>query len=86
MQGKKSILLAAVAVILTAVAVWFAQRPVALKQTTWDEVLAEAKAGDYRIITTEANSPTDIARMLQTCYWSTPARNGNIASGTSRAR
>ncbi|MGA8754361.1 MAG: rhodanese-like domain-containing protein [Candidatus Deferrimicrobium sp.] len=52
MQGKKSILLAAVAVILTAVAVWFAQRPVTLKQTTWDDVLAEAKAGDYRIITT----------------------------------
>jgi len=52
MQGKKSILLAAAAVILTGVAVWFAQRPVTPKHATWDDVLAEAKAGDYRIITT----------------------------------
>ena len=53
MQSKKSILVATVAIIITAVAVWHVKRPVAPKQATWDDVIAEAKAGGYRIITTE---------------------------------
>jgi hypothetical protein len=42
------------AVMITiAIVVWFVQRPAHRKQATWDDVLAEAKAGGYRIITTE---------------------------------
>lgn len=54
MQNKKSIFLAAVAVIITVTTVWYAHRPITPKQATWDDVLVEAKAGGYRIITTEA--------------------------------
>lgn len=54
MRKTTSILLAAVAVIITATAVWYAHRPIIPKQATWDDVLAEAEAGGYQIITTEA--------------------------------
>jgi 3-mercaptopyruvate sulfurtransferase SseA len=53
MQNKKSIFLAAAAIFLTALAVWYSQRPVKPIQANWDDVLAEAKSGGYRIITTE---------------------------------
>jgi hypothetical protein len=53
MQKKASFFLALAAVTITAASVWFVHRSVEPKQTTWDEVLAEAKAGGYRIITTE---------------------------------
>jgi hypothetical protein len=53
MQGNKSILLAAAAVIITILVVWFGQRPAPPKQATWEDVLAEAKTGGYQIITTE---------------------------------
>ena len=33
--------------------VWYAQRPFARGQATWEDVMAEAKAGGYRIITTD---------------------------------
>jgi len=42
-----------VAVIVTILAVWYVQRPIAPKQATWDDVMTEAKAGGYHIITTE---------------------------------
>ena len=54
MQNKKSILLAIVAIFLTAIAVWYSQPPIKPIQANWDDVLAEAKTGGYRIITTEA--------------------------------
>ncbi len=54
MCKKTSILFASMAVIITATAVWYAQRPIIPKQATWDDVLAEAEAGRYKIITTEA--------------------------------
>jgi len=53
MQNKKSIFLATVAIFLTAIAVWYSQRPIKPIQANWDDVLAEAKSGGYRIITTE---------------------------------
>jgi rhodanese-related sulfurtransferase len=34
--------------------VWYAQRPVVTKKASWDDVIKEAAAGSYRIITTEA--------------------------------
>ena len=53
MQNKKTTFIALVAVLLTVGALWLTNRAVPLKQATWDDVLAEAKAGGYRIITTE---------------------------------
>jgi len=40
--------------MITFAVVWYAQRPIAPGQATWDDVTAEATAGGYRIITTEA--------------------------------
>jgi hypothetical protein len=52
MQNKKVTLIAFVAVMLTIGALWFTNRAVTPKQATWDDVLAEGKAGGYKIITT----------------------------------
>ncbi|MFO7716473.1 MAG: rhodanese-like domain-containing protein [Desulfosarcina sp.] len=54
MKQKTSFSLALVAVLTTIFLVWYGQRPIAPKQATWDDVVAEAKSGGYRIITTEA--------------------------------
>jgi 3-mercaptopyruvate sulfurtransferase SseA len=54
MKVRASCLLPLSAIVLTVVSVWYAQRPAAPKQAGWDEVTAEAAAGGYRIITTEA--------------------------------
>ena len=52
-KTRKRHFIAFVAVLLTVGALWFTNRAVTPKQATWDDVLAEAKAGGYRIITTE---------------------------------
>ena len=53
MQKKKMTFIALVAVLVTVGALWFTNRAVTPKEATWDDVLAEAKAGGYKIITTE---------------------------------
>jgi predicted sulfurtransferase len=53
MDRKKSAVVAFVAVLLSVFTVWYLQRPVALEQSTWDDVLAEAKGGGYELINTE---------------------------------
>lgn len=53
MKQKKSLPLALAAVLITILSVWYTQRPIAPKQATWEDVVAEAKAGGYIIITTE---------------------------------
>jgi hypothetical protein len=53
MKSRASIFLALVAVVAAVVSVWYGQRPTTPAQATWDEVLIEAKAGGYRIITTK---------------------------------
>ena len=53
MENKKTILVALAAVILTASALWLTSRAVTPKTVTWDDVLAEAKQGGYRLITTK---------------------------------
>jgi predicted sulfurtransferase len=42
------------AVLITIFLVWYGQRPITPRQATWDDVVAEAEAGGYRLITTEA--------------------------------
>lgn len=51
---RKSVFFAAAAVLITALSAWHAQRPIVTKKASWDDVVAEAKAGGYQIITTEA--------------------------------
>lgn len=53
MQGKKSIIFAVAAVLITAGALWPTSRAVTPKESTWADVLAEARAGGYRIMSTE---------------------------------
>ena len=53
MQNKKTTFIALVAVLLTVGALWLTNRVVPPKQATWDDVLAEAKAGGYKTITTD---------------------------------
>jgi hypothetical protein len=53
MNKRASSLLAVAAVLITIISVWYSQRPIATTQATWDDVIAEAKAGGYNIITTE---------------------------------
>jgi hypothetical protein len=53
MDGKRSIIFAAAAVLITAGALWLTSRAVTPKDATWADVLAEAKAGGYRIMSTE---------------------------------
>ena len=53
MQNKRTTFIALAAVLLTVGALWITNRAVTPKQATWDDVLAEAKAGGYKIIATE---------------------------------
>jgi 3-mercaptopyruvate sulfurtransferase SseA len=53
LKKRTSAFLALSAVLITVVSVWYIQRPVTSGQTTWDDVVAEAEAGGYAIISTE---------------------------------
>lgn len=53
MRNKGTTLAALAAVLLTIGALWFTNRAVAPRQATWEDVLAEGKAGGYTIITTD---------------------------------
>jgi hypothetical protein len=56
MKDAKMALLALIAIAATVGALWLTNRAVTPKQATWDDVLAEATAGGYKIITTNALS------------------------------
>ena len=53
MKNTQKILLAFLAVALTMATLWFANGVVTHKETTWDDVLTEAKKGGYRLISTD---------------------------------
>jgi 3-mercaptopyruvate sulfurtransferase SseA len=52
-RKKISVFIALAAMMITVAAVWYAHRPFTPKKATWEDVTEEAKAGGYRIITTE---------------------------------
>ncbi|MEE4264551.1 MAG: rhodanese-like domain-containing protein [Desulfobacteraceae bacterium] len=54
MNSRLSIFISAAAVLFTIIFIYYGQRPVAPTIATWEDVIAEAEAGGYRIITTEA--------------------------------
>lgn len=53
MTPLRSFILPLAAIVATIALVWHGQQPATIKHTTWDDVLEEAKAGGYSIITTE---------------------------------
>jgi predicted sulfurtransferase len=53
MQDREAILVALVAVMIVVGALWFTNVAVTPREVTWDDVLAEAKSGGYRIMSTE---------------------------------
>ncbi|RJQ76481.1 MAG: rhodanese-like domain-containing protein [Desulfobacteraceae bacterium] len=53
MDNKKTAFAALFAMLLTFGALWLTNRAVTPKQATWDDVVAEAKAGGYKLITTD---------------------------------
>lgn len=53
MRNKKTTTIAFLAVFIAVGALWLTSRSVTPGQATWEDVLAEAKAGGYKLITTE---------------------------------
>ena len=53
MKGLSKALVALVAVAITLGALWHTNRVVPPKEATWDDVKAEARQGDYQLITTD---------------------------------
>ncbi len=53
MQNWKSLLIAFLAVLATVGTLWLTNRAVTPREAKWDDVLAEAKNGGYRLITTD---------------------------------
>ncbi|MCJ7594900.1 MAG: rhodanese-like domain-containing protein [Desulfobacterales bacterium] len=53
MFNRKLTLFALCAVAITVGTLWLTNRAAAPKESTWDNILAEAKSGGYQIITTE---------------------------------
>ena len=53
MQNGKKLILAVAAVLITVGALWLTSRSLAPKDATWEDVLAEARSGGYRLMTTE---------------------------------
>ena len=53
MNNAIKALLALLAVIITMGALWVTNRVVPPKESTWDDVRAEARQGGYRVITTD---------------------------------
>lgn len=53
MKKRISVFLALTAVLMTVAIVWQTHRPVAPRQATWGDVLAEAGSGGYHLISTD---------------------------------
>jgi len=53
MRNKGATFVALAAVMLTMGSLWFTNRAATPREATWDDVLAEARSGGYKIITTE---------------------------------
>ena len=52
-KNAKTTLLAFLAVVTTVAALWLTNGAVTPKKATWNDVLAEAKRGGYRLISTD---------------------------------
>ena len=52
MRTIRTTLVAVLAVLLTVTALWLTNRAVTPKEATWDDAVAEAREGGYRLVTT----------------------------------
>jgi len=53
MQRRGTAILALVAAALTLSVLWYLNRPIIVKEATWEDVQAEARIGGYRLINTD---------------------------------
>ena len=53
MRNKRITILALLAVAVTVGALWLTNGAVTPREATWDDILAEAKKGGYRLLSTE---------------------------------
>jgi len=53
MKNTKKTLLSLIAIVATIGALWLTNRSVTPKKATWDDVVAEAEVGGYKLIGTE---------------------------------
>ena len=53
MKPKSRAILALMTVVITAAMLWYNNRTVGPKDAAWNDVVAEAEAGGYRLISTE---------------------------------
>ena len=53
MKPKHNMILALMAVIITVGILWYTNQSVLPKEAAWEDVLAEAEAGGYRLISTD---------------------------------
>ena len=53
MKRKHRTILALMAVIITVSVLWYSNQPEIPKDASWDDVVAEAESGGYRLISTE---------------------------------
>lgn len=60
MKNIKKTWIALLAIVLTVGSLWLTNRAVTPRQASWDDVLREAKDGNYQIITTD-----ELARRYQ---------------------
>jgi hypothetical protein len=66
MHAGRKVLLALVAIVITAGVLWYTNRTLPQKTATWDDVVAEARRGGYQLIKTEElwerykNDPEDL--------------------------
>lgn len=83
MNKKLTGFLALAALLLTALTVWYLKWPVIPKQAGWDDVVAEAERGGYKIISTEdlakrfIENPSEILLIDTRQEWE--YRTGHIA-------
>lgn len=49
----RAFFLPATAILLAAFVVWHQNRPIAVREATWNDVLGEARKGGYQIISTD---------------------------------
>jgi len=74
MHAVRKVLLALVAVTITAGALWYTNRTLPQKTATWEDVVAEARRGGYQLIRTEElwerykNDPKNLLLHFQAAY------------------
>ena len=81
----KRLWLPLLAITITVGVLWFTNRAVTPREPTWDDVVAEARDGGYRLINTDELRQRYERIPRAFCWW-IPVKSGNLLWATSRAR